>query len=124
MPHNPKSIEEKMIKMLNAWKTLAPNKSFGGMTLAEFEAVVNDSLEARMTVAALDDSRMQAIAVRDDCDNTVVQKSALVVAGVLADPSEGDDSALYEAFGYVRKSARKSGLTRKRSALKKALSAV
>jgi hypothetical protein len=34
---------------------------------------------------------------------------------VLAAPSEGDDSALYEAMGYVRKSARKSGLTRKKN---------
>jgi hypothetical protein len=35
-----------------------------------------------------------------------------LVNGVLADPTEGPDSALYEAFGYTRKSERKSGLTR------------
>lgn len=115
MALNPKANEEKMIKMLNAWKTLAPTKSFGGMTLAEFEAIVNDSLEARVTVASLDDSRMQAIAMRDNYDTTFLQKAQLVVNGVLADPSEGDDSALYEAMGYIRKSARKSGLTRKRN---------
>ncbi len=40
-------------------------------------------------------------------------KIQLVVAGVLADPNEGPDSPLYEAFGYTRKSERKSGLTRK-----------
>jgi hypothetical protein len=33
---------------------------------------------------------------------------------VLADAAEGTDSALYEAFGYTRKSERKRGLTRKR----------
>ena len=38
----------------------------------------------------------------------------LVVAGVIADPTEGANSALYEAMGYVRKSERKSGLTRKK----------
>jgi hypothetical protein len=32
---------------------------------------------------------------------------------VLGDPAYGPDSALYEALGYVRKSERKSGLTRK-----------
>jgi hypothetical protein len=37
----------------------------------------------------------------------------LVTNGVIGDPTEGPDSALYEAFGYVRKSEKKSGLTRK-----------
>ena len=120
MALNPKANEEKMNKMLTAWKTLAPEKTFGGLTLAQFEALVNDSLEARTTVAALEDSRTQAIAVRDNCDNTFLQKAQLVVAGVLADPSEGDDSALYEAMGYVRKANRKSGLTRKKAETAKA----
>lgn len=115
MASNPKTNEEKMNKMLNAWRTLAPEKTFGGMTLAEFEALVNDALEARTTVAALDDTRTQAIAVRDNCDTVFLQKAQLVVNGVLADPSEGDDSALYEAMGYIRKTNRKSGLTRKKN---------
>ena len=114
MPSSPKATEDKMLKMLSAWKTLAPTKTFGGLTLAEFESLVNDSLEARITVASIDDTRTQAIAVRDNCDNVFLQKAQLVVNGVLADPTEGDDSALYEAFGYVRKANRKSGLTRKR----------
>lgn len=113
MATNPKANEEKMLKMLNAWKTLAPEKSFGGLTLAEFEAFVNDSLQSRVTVSSLDDSRTQAITVRDNCDYTFLQKAALVVAGVVADPTEGDNSALYEAMGYVRKANRASGLTRK-----------
>jgi hypothetical protein len=37
----------------------------------------------------------------------------LVTNGVLGDPEAGPDSDLYEAMGYVRTSARKSGLTRK-----------
>ena len=40
-------------------------------------------------------------------------QAQLVVAGVLADPTEGPDSSLYEAMGYTRKSERRSGLTRK-----------
>jgi hypothetical protein len=33
---------------------------------------------------------------------------------VVADPTEGANSALYEACGYIRKDNRKSGLTRKK----------
>ncbi len=119
MPMSPKSIEEKMTKMLNAWRTLTPKKTYGGLTLEQFEAFVNDSLGARASVAAVEDNRMQAIAVREACDYVFLAKSELVVAGVLADPTEGADSAIYEAFGYVRKSARKSGLTRKAKAARK-----
>ena len=39
--------------------------------------------------------------------------NAAVVKAVVADKNYGDDSALYERMGYVRKSVRASGLTRK-----------
>lgn len=115
MALNPKANEEKMNKMVTAWRTLAPEKNFGGMTLAQFETLVNDSMQARVAVAAVEDSRVQAITARDNSDNVFLQKSQLVVNGVLADPTEGDDSALYEAMGYIRKANRKSGLTRKKN---------
>ena len=50
---------------------------------------------------------------RDSADEAFNTKAQQVVNGVLADPTEGPDSALYEGFGYTRKSERKSGLTRK-----------
>jgi hypothetical protein len=40
----------------------------------------------------------------------------MVVNGVKGDPNYGDDSDLYDAMGYVRKSAKKSGLTKKSKA--------
>ena len=99
--------------MLNAWETLAPNKSFGGMTLAQFQAAVQPAQTARQRIDDLEDQLKQAQADRDRADEDFLAKAQLVVAGVLADPTEGPDSALYEAFGYTRKSERKSGLSRK-----------
>ena len=40
----------------------------------------------------------------------------MVVKGVVGDPAFGEDCDLYEAMGYVRKSERKSGLSRKKAA--------
>lgn len=54
------------------------------------------------------------IAARDAADAAFSSKAQLVVAGVLADPTEGPDSALYEALGYTRKSERRSGVTRRK----------
>jgi hypothetical protein len=113
MPNNPKNNQEKIEKMLNAWQTLAPDKSFGGMTLAQFESVVSPMKAARERIADLEDQRTEAITDREVADDACLAKAQLVVNGVLADPTEGVDSALYEAFGYTRKSERKSGLTRK-----------
>jgi hypothetical protein len=112
MPTSPKTIEEKIDRMLNAWRTLAPDKTFGGMTLMQFEAVATPSLDARRRIDDLDDQRTQASANRDRADEAFNAKAQLVVNGVLGDPTEGPDSALYEAFGYTRKSDRKSGLHR------------
>lgn len=114
MSYSPKSIEEKMLKVLNAWKTLAPGKEFAGLKLADFEAQVNKSLEPRARLNELTDQTMQQMAIRDNEDYATMEKILQIVAGIVADPTEGANSALYEACGYVRKDMRKSGLTRKR----------
>jgi len=60
MANTPKSKEEKRLRILNAWQTLAPTKSFGGMTLTEFQAV---AAPARKTISDLEDQMTHAINV-------------------------------------------------------------
>lgn len=111
---NPKKTEEKIERMLNAWRTLAPAKSFAGMTLAQFEAAAGPSTAARQRIDALEAQLAEAYAERDRADEDLERRAKQVVAGVLADPTEGDDSPLYGAFGYTRASEQKTGLTRRR----------
>ena len=115
MAVSPKDNLLKLQRILNAWETLAPDKTFGGMTLAQFRAAIQPSLAARDRVEDLEDQLRQAQTDRDNADEDSLDKVQLVVNGVVGDPTEGADSALYEAMGYTRKSERKSGLTRKRS---------
>ena len=114
MPTSPKKLEEKMERMLNTWRTLAPDKSFGGMTLAQFEAAAAPSQTARQKILNFNAQRINAITERMAADEVFAAQMQQVVNGVLADPTFGPDSALYEAFGYTRTSERKSGLTRGR----------
>ncbi|MFL6228978.1 MAG: hypothetical protein ACJ741_09375, partial [Pyrinomonadaceae bacterium] len=93
--------------------TLAPGKTFGGMTLAQFQEKVEAARDARRQIDDLEARLTQAIAERDEADENVMAKVLLVVAGVVADPNEGPNSALYAEMGYTRKNERKSGLTRK-----------
>jgi predicted glycosyltransferase len=115
MADSPKVIEEKYNRILNAWKTLAPDKTFGGMTLAQFEAQIAKSNAPRVKIESLDDELKQEQANRETEDTQTLKACDTVVKNVVADPTFGDDSALYEAMGYVRKSNRKSGLTRKKT---------
>jgi|SRR5215207_6387091 len=113
MAGSPKNIAEKIEKMINAWRTLAPTKTFGGLTLAQFEAVAEPSRAARRKIEEIDAQRADIVIERDTSDEVFEAKTKFVVAGVRADPTEGPDSALYAAFGYTRDSEHKSGLTRK-----------
>jgi len=79
----------------------------------QFQEEVLPSQEARNLINELQDKMTKALIARETADANTAAKILLVVAGVLGDPTEGPDSPLYEAFGYTRKSARKSGLHRR-----------
>jgi hypothetical protein len=112
-----KKIENETSDIINAWSTLAPTASFGGMTLAQYKAKVQPTFDTRSAIAVIEAQRTSALDARDDADAATVPVNLLVVNAVKGDPAHGEDSDLYEAMGYVRKSARKSGLTRKAIAL-------
>jgi hypothetical protein len=114
MPNSPKKNEKKMMDVLIAWRTIAPEKTFGGMTLAQYEAQVNRSLAPRQRLLEIADEEIEQQTLRDTEDAITLKKVELIVAGIIADEEHGSDSALYEASGYVRKSERNSGLTRKK----------
>ena len=106
-------IAERLGRATQAWENLAPDKSFGGMTLVQFKAKVQESLDARHALRAATDQLMVAQNARTDTDAKTMQALSLVVNAIKGDPEHGDDSSLYEACGYVRKSEKRSGLSRK-----------
>ena len=57
----------------------------------------------------------QELIVRDTEDDKALEIIEVIVEGVIGHEDFGKDSALYEALGFVRKSQRKSGLTRKKN---------
>src|SRR5687768_9582621 len=87
---NAKKTEEKIERMLNAWRALAPDKTFGGMTIAQFEAAAAPSTAARQKIDTLEAQLTEAYAERDRADETFEARAKQVVAGVLADLTEGD----------------------------------
>lgn len=114
MPNSPKKNEEKMKKALNALKTLAPNVKFNGKGVAELEEQVNKSLAPRQRLLELDDEKREQQALRESEDVNTMALIDKYVAGIVGHDDFGKNSALYEAFGFVRTDERKSGLTRKK----------
>jgi hypothetical protein len=114
MGKSPKSNEEQLTTILNAWKNLAADKTFGGMTVTQFEAAIEPSMTVRAQLVENDNERTHLLNTREANDEVSLGKAELVVNGVIGDPNYGRDSSLYEAMGYTRKSERQSGLTRKK----------
>ena len=96
-----------------AWRELAPDASFAGKTLAEFEEASAPPLNLRDEIVALETQLVGKKAAKLDAEVAANELLDLVVNSVRGTPGFGPDSALYRALGYVRKSERKSGLTRR-----------
>ena len=109
---NAKKVAEQTANITRARTKLAPTGKFAGYTLAQYTAAVQDSGDARELIADLRTQLKAALDNRADADNQTRRINELVVNAVKGDPNYGSDSDLYDTMGFVRKSARKSGLTR------------
>lgn len=111
---NIKKIKEQAIKMRNAWNEGAPDvNEFKNVTKADFDAdiAIGQALEDEAN-----DLRAQLKMKDDQCTDhykKINRNKSNVAEGVRGHKNYGDDSLLYGAMGFVRKSERKSGLTRK-----------
>ena len=117
MPSSPKVIEHKIELLVAGWDKLASGASFAGMTQAKFKAAVQPSLDIRAEIADLESQLAIALQKRGTVDQTSNAAIQLAVNAVKGDPNHGEDSALYGAIGYVRKSERKTGAARKKAAV-------
>jgi hypothetical protein len=112
---NPKKNIELLQKTVAALREFAPDKAFGGIKLSDFEPNVEVCHQNREAIIDHENAGKGLTAKRDADDEAALAKRELIINGIIGDPEFGPDSALYEAMGYVRKSERKSGLTRKKN---------
>ncbi len=107
------AIKKRAVKMDDAWKEGALDVEFMGVRQTDLNGQIT-AIEAKEET--LDDLRAQVKILEEEIqddygalDDTLVN----VGNGVRGDKDFGDDSPLYGAMGFVRKSERASGLTRK-----------
>lgn len=117
----PKETLSRIVDLTQGWGSLRPAKSYSGLTLDQFKEAVKDSHEARAEIVDLEGRLQAAIARRDAADAESLTAVQQVINSIKGDPEDGEDGELYAALGYVRKSARSSGLTRRNGKEKEAL---
>jgi hypothetical protein len=96
-----------------AWREIAPEGNFAGMTLAEFETKTVALAQSVQRLQALDAQYAAELKTRDEADAAAREVMRIVANSVRGDPAYGEDSALYRAMGFVPMSERQSGLTRR-----------
>jgi hypothetical protein len=109
-----RKVLEKIVTVTTAWTNLRPGKSFSGRALEQFKAKVQASHDVRDVIANLEAQLEAAYTRLVTVDRASMDEIRVVVHGVRADSEEGEDGELYSAMGYVRRSQRSSGLTRRR----------
>jgi len=99
--------------MNDAWVEGAPTVDFNGISQAQFLADITAAAADDAAIADLEAELKMKREVRDDKYVALNDKRSKVGLGVAGNPDYGNDSPLYGAMGFVRKSDRASGLTRK-----------
>jgi DNA repair exonuclease SbcCD ATPase subunit len=100
-----------------AWREIAAEASFAGMTLAEFETQTAPLTQSLQRLQALDAQYAAEMKARGEADAAARETMRLIAHAVRGNPAYGEDSSLYRAMGFVPLSERQSGLTRKSVAL-------
>ena len=109
-----KTIREKCNVMNDAWFEGAPGVQFNGIKQNDFQTEIEAAAADDAAIADLEAELKMKRDVRDDKYAALNEKRSKVGQGVAGSPDYGDDSPLYGAMGFVRKSEKKSGLTRKK----------
>ena len=114
MGKGPKHNENIIGRALNALQTIAPDAKFNNLGLTEISAQAELCMAPRRKIVEIKTMKGEQIVVREAEDEKMLKMLERIILGILNDERFGEDSALYEAFGYVRKSSRRSGLTRRK----------
>jgi len=115
MYREPKATYDKLVLLTSSWSRLRPTKTFGGMTLEQFVEETRAVHEVRTQLAEAEARVLDLRQRRTTLDATASEHMKRIVRGVLADRDEGEDGELYAAMGFIRRSDRSSGLTRRRT---------
>ncbi len=111
--HSLNNVSTRRTQFIAAWREHAPEATFDGSTLAQFEAETLEQLSVSLLMETAKAQIAGLMMDRDQAHSAMNRKMVMVAKAVRGHLDYGDDSKVYRAMGYVPQSERKSGLTRK-----------
>ena len=97
------------------WEKYAQNETFSGYTLEQLKALIQALKELMAAMGALKLDYRGKIAARQSMAGELGDIRLRIVNCIRGHENFGEDSEFYRFLGFVTKSERKSGLTRKKA---------
>ena len=107
------NVSARRSQFIAAWREYAPEATFDGSTLAQFEAETLEPFNVSILMEAAKAVMSGLIMDRDQAHAAMNRKLVMVAKAVRGHFAFGEDSKMYRAMGYVPLSERQSGLTQK-----------
>jgi hypothetical protein len=108
-----KTVSLRREQFLASWLEFAPDVTFAGLTLAQFEEKSKTPLDARKSISEVKTKLRGLLLERNKADDMLNQDLILIAHAIRGNELFGEDCALYRSLGFVPKSERKSGQRRK-----------
>ena len=109
---SPSEMEQDLKELIAAWERLSPGDTYAGLTLADFKAAVQESFTTRAHLAELRLDFHQWLLRRALADEVSSGKYQQVILGIRCHPTQGNNSPMLRATGYIIELERASGLSR------------
>ena len=104
-----KTVSHRREQFLSSWLEFAPDVTFAGLSLAQFEEKSKTPLEARKSIMEVQTKLRGLLLDRKKADELLNQDLILIAHAIRGNESFGENCALYRSLGFVPKSERKRG---------------
>jgi hypothetical protein len=106
-------VSQRRAQFLSSWQEFAPGVTIAGFTLAQFEEESMPPLDARKEMADVKTKLKGLKLKRDKADEALTKLLVLIAHGIRGNELFGEDCEFYRSLGFVPKSERKTGMSRR-----------
>lgn len=104
-----KTVSQRRDQFLSSWREFAPDVTFAGLTLAQFEEESNKPLDVRKDMVDAKTKVKGLKLKRDKADEIQTGVFVQLAHAIRGHELYGEDCEFYRSLGFIPKSERKTG---------------
>jgi len=101
------TVSQRRDQFLSSWQEFAPDVTFAGISLAQFEEESKKPLDVRKDMADATTKLKGLMLKRDKADASLNDEVILIAHAIRGNPEFGEDCEFYRSLGFIPKSERK-----------------